>query len=264
MTVTLTYDATLARVRISAADTFTAAYIKIERSINGIQWTTVRGAAAIVPSASAAKIDDYEFVPSVANQYRSRAYSAVDVLLGTESASITPTIDRVWLKSVTRPFLNMQVTVQDYTAIGRASRAGLFSIPGRSFPIRVGDSASSRSWSTTVLTYTDSEARSLEYLVASGDTVYAQVPPGYDIPGGFVGLGDMEMSRVSRALSDVRRLFTLPMTEVAAPAATVVGYTATWDGLIADFGTWADVLAAFPTWADVLEYVSDPSVVIVP
>jgi hypothetical protein len=44
----------------------------------------------------------------------------------------------------------------------------------------------------------------------------------------------------------------------------VVGYTATWAALLADFGSWTAVLAAFPTWADVLEYVSDPSVVIVP
>ena len=264
MTVTLTYDDALARVRVSAADTFTAAYVKVERSINGVSWATVRGASALVPSGGFAKIDDYEFAPGVVNTYRARSYSVVDALLGTESSTTTPSIDRVWLKSVSRPFLNMPVTIRDYGAISRSSRAGMFQVPGRSYPIRVGDVASSRSWSYEVLTRTLTEARNLEYLVSSGDVVYAQVPAGFDIPGGFVGLGDMTKSRVSRSLADDKRIFSLPMTEVATPAPTVVGFTATWDGIIAAFGTWADVLAAFPTWADLLEYVSDPSVVVVP
>lgn len=262
MSVTVTYDATLARARVAATDAFSASYITVQRSTNGVTWTTVRGAAAL--PAGSASIDDYEFVPGVLNTYRARSFSAVDVLLGTQSNTITPSIDRVWLKSVTRPFLNMAVTVQDYTSPSRRSRAGLFEVPGRSYPVRVGDVASSRSWATTVLTRDLTEARSLEYLVQSGDVVYVQVPAGFDIPGGFVGLGDMTRERFSRTLADDRRLFTLPMTEVAAPPPNVVGFTATWAGIIAEFGTWADVVAAFPTWADVLQYVSDPSVVEVP
>lgn len=264
MSVTLTYDSSLARVRISGADTFTAAYMRVQRSINGLQWTTVRGGSAVVPSGGAGKLDDYEFVPGVINTYRVQSYSVVDVLLGTETSTITPSIDRVWLKSVTRPFLNIPVTVIDYSAPTRRSRAGLFEIPGRSYPVRVGDVSSSRAWSYELLTRDLTEARSLEYLIASGDTVYAQVPAGFDIPGGYIGLGDMSRARVSRKLSDDRRRFEVPATEVAAPGPLVVGYTATWAGLLADFGTWSAVVAAFPTWADVMEYVSDPSVVIVP
>jgi hypothetical protein len=263
MTVTLTYDASIARVRVSADDTFTAEYITIQRSINGQQWTTVRGASAIEPSP-AAEIDDYEFTPGVVNTYRARSFSALDVLLGTETNTITPTIDHVWLKSVTRPFLNMPVTVIDYTPISRRSRAGMFEVIGRSFPVRVSDVASSRSWSLDVLTRTLTESRALEFLAASGDTVHVQVPSGFDIPGGYVGFGDMTIARVSRPLTDDKRRITLPMTEIAAPGPEVVGATTTWAALVASFGTWADVLAAFPTWADVLEYVADPEIVIVP
>jgi hypothetical protein len=61
-----------------------------------------------------------------------------------------------------------------------------------------------------------------------------------------------------------RRYFTLPVIEVAAPGADIVGATSTWETLVAEFGTWANVLATFGTWADVVEYVSDPSVVVVP
>lgn len=262
MTVTATYNADLARVEVAATDAFSATTITIDRSTDGVRWTAVRGGVDL--PAGAAQVDDYEFEPNVLVTYRARSYSAVGALLGTQTDTETPTIDRVWLKSVARPFLNMKITVEDYAPITRASRSGVFEIPGRSFPVRVGDAAGSRAWALDVLTSTLVEARSLEYLVASGDVVHVQVPPAYDIPGGYVGLGDMSLSRVSRRLSDVRRRFALPMRQVAPPAPTVVGYTATWAGIIAEFGTWADVVAAFPTWADVMEYVSDPSTVIVP
>lgn len=263
MTVTLTYDATLARVRVAATDAFTAEYIVIQRQSNGVTWTTVRGATRL-DAAGGVSIDDYEFDPNVINTYRARSYSAADSLLGTQSNTITPTIDRVWLKSVARPFLNTPIVVQDYAPISRSGRSGLFAVPGRSYPVRVGDVASSRSWSMTILTSTLTESRSVEYLVASGDVLNLQVPPSYDIPGGYVDVGQMTLARRSRTLADDRRLVTLPLTEIAAPSPNIVGYTATWAGLIAEFGTWADVLAAFPTWADVLEYVSDPSIVVVP
>lgn len=263
MTVTATYNGDLARVRVAATDAFTASYITIDRSTNGVHWKTVRGAEAL-PASGGVQVDDYEFTSDTLTTYRARSYSAVDALLGTQTGTVTPSIERVWLKSIARPFLNTAVTVRDYTPIKRASRAGLFSIPGRSYPVRVGDVASSRSWSMTTITYSAAEARALEFLISSGDVAYVQVPSGYDIPGGYVDLGDMDLARISRPLSDLRRQFTLPMIEVAAPAPTVVGYTATWAGIIAEFGSWTAVMAAFPTWADVMEYVNDPSIVVVP
>lgn len=264
MTIALTYDSTLARVRIDSTPGGTPAYATIERSINGLSWTVIRGGSGVALVSGDVAGDDYEFVPGVVNTYRVRTYSPVDVLLTTETDTITPTIDRVWLKSVARPFLNQAVVIREYSPINRRARAGLFEIPGRSFPVRVGTVASSRSWTMEILTTNETEQRNLEFLVASGDVVYVQVPAGFDIPGGFVGLGDMSLSRISRPLSDGRRQFSLPMTAVAAPGPDVVGYTATWAGLLAEFGTWTEVLAAFPTWADALEYVSDPEIVIVP
>lgn len=263
MTVTATYDATLARVRVSATDAFSAATITIDRSTNGVLWTSVRGGVDLAASGGVSA-DDFEFDPNVVNTYRARSYSAVGALLGTETQTVTPSIDRVWLKSVRRPFLNLPVTVEDYSSIRRSSRAGSFDIPGRSFPVRVGDVASSRGWSYDLLTYTSAEAKGLEFLIASGDEGYVQVPPGFDIPGGYIDLGNMDKGRVSRPLSDARRRFTVQTYNIAAPAASVVGYASTWAGILNDFGSWTAVMAAFATWADVMEYVSDPETVIVP
>jgi hypothetical protein len=242
-----------------------AASIVIERTLNGVQWRGVRGGSDLaLDQTFTNQLDDYEFEPGVSNTYRVRAFSPVGVQVASEQVALTPTIDRVWLKSIARPFLNRKIVVRDYSAVTRRSRAGLFEIPGRSFPVRVGDAASSRSWTLEVLTYDETESRSLEYLIESGDVVLVQVPPGYDIPAGYVGLGDMSRGRVSRALSDGRRQFSLPMTAVAAPPASVVGYAATWESLLAAFGTWDAVMAAFPTWGDMAEYVADPSIVVAP
>ena len=265
--ITATYEDDLARVRllVDGLPANGSTTLTIERSTDSVRWRAVRGGTAIDIDAGAGnRLDDYEFAPGVSNQYRVRTFSPVGVQLATESTTVTPVIDRVWLKSIARPFLNRKVVVRDYTAVTRRSRAGLFEIPGRSYPVRVGDVASSRSWTLEVLTYDPVEARSLEYLIESGDVVLVQVPPEYDIPGGYVGLGDMSKGRISRTLADGRRQFSLPMTEVAAPPASVVGYAGTWEMLLAQFGSWTAVMSAFPTWADMAEYVTDPTTVIVP
>lgn len=265
MTITITYDATLSRVRISGTPAAgTIDHMLIQRSANGSQWTTVRGGADLQLGGGSYALDDYEFAAGALNTYRARAISPVDVVLSTETGTITPSIAQVWLKSIARPFLNIPVTVIDYSEISRASRATMFDVPGRSFPVRVGDVASSRGWVVDLLTRTPTEAKSVEFLVASGDVVYVQVPPDIDIPGGYVDIGSMARPRISRTLNDERRRFSLPMTNIAAPPPTIVGTTSSWAGIMADFGSWTAVLAAFPTWADVLQYVSDPEIVIVP
>jgi hypothetical protein len=76
MALSLTYDTVLSRVRLSAtgliAGTDTAL---VERSVDQITWTVVRGGQAVPVIAGAAALDDYEFAADVANFYR---VSAVD------------------------------------------------------------------------------------------------------------------------------------------------------------------------------------------
>jgi hypothetical protein len=267
MTVDLTYDSQLARVRIEASSfaPLGTEYVQVHRQApGGVRWTVVRGASRLIPVGGEVAVDDYEFVPDVLATYRVVAYSAVDVGLLTESATITPEIGGVWFKSVARPYLNQQVTVQDYEPVQRKSRAGVFEVSGRTMPIVVSDVGGSRRWQTSVMTRTLDAAHALDLLLASGDVVHVQVPAGFDIPAGYVSIGDTSKSRVSRTLNDDKRLFSIPMTECAPPGADVVGVTSTWAGLLAAYGTWTAVLAAFPTWQDVLDYVAAADTVIVP
>ncbi|MFI6308496.1 hypothetical protein ACIBCH_41940 [Amycolatopsis thailandensis] len=77
MTTTTTYLDDLSRVRIAftglSAD---ADYALVERSTDGITWTTVRGGDKVGLVSSAGKLDDYEFVAGVANTYRVTAVDA--------------------------------------------------------------------------------------------------------------------------------------------------------------------------------------------
>jgi len=189
--------------------------------------------------------------------------AAVHLYTETWASSITPTQAAVWMKSISRPFLNRPITVVDHGDITREARNGVFSVIGRSNPVAVTDVRLAREFTLTVKADTVSDADAIEVVLAGGDPLYIQVPPdGKDIPGGYVVVGAMTRRRYGHL--SARRWFDLPCTTVAPPGAGVVGATNTWAALVAAYGTWADVLTAFGTWQAVADYVATPEVVIVP
>jgi hypothetical protein len=256
MALTPTFDATLSRVRLAGTALTGAATAKFERSANGIYWTTVRGGSAVPVSSNTANLDDYEFVPGATNYYRVTAGSNVF------PANLVPAQTGVWFKSITRPFLNRSVKLTSHGDITRPARNGVFDIVGRSYPVAVTDLRLSRRWNMTVKCETVSDADALELVFASGDPIYIQTDGQYDIPGGYVVLGDVTRRRYGTVSQ--RRWFDMGVTEVAAPGPNVVGTTVTWDLLMAAYGSWNAILAAFGTWTAVNEYVASPDVVIVP
>jgi hypothetical protein len=265
MSVTLTVDDALARVRLVATVGGTVAYAVIDRSTNDVRWTTVRGGSVVVPASLAVRLDDYEFPPGVATTYRVRSYTSGNALVSTETAVITASITRVWLKSVARPFLNRPVVLMNRPEISARSRNGRFDIKGRSLPIVVSEVRGPAEWTLRVRTADAADTRALELMLASGDVLCVQAPADVDdVPTGHVDVGDTSRRRVSALAGDRRQDFVLSMTEVAAPGADVVGVTATWDSVKLEFATWNAVKTEFATWADLLEHVADPETVIVP
>ncbi|PZG18985.1 hypothetical protein C1I95_12465 [Micromonospora craterilacus] len=267
MALTATYDGRLARVRLSGTvpgshtDPATAV---VERSTNGIRWTTVRGGQDRNGTAGVdVKVDDYEFVDGVVNRYRVRVVDvATQATVASETATITPTLGGVWIKSVARPFLNRQVIVKDFGDVERPPRAGIFDVVGRSMPVAVSDVRGSRRWTLEVLTETPADAAELDQIMAAGDTMLIHVPAAVDVPGGYVAIDTVNISRPARRSR--RRVFVLPCIEVAAPGPDVVGATLTCATVLATYATCADLLAAHPTCADLLELIGDPEDVIVP
>jgi hypothetical protein len=70
VSVTLTYDNTLSRVRIAATAMGIATTAVFERSVDQITWSTVRGGGEVAVVSGNASLDDYEFAADVVNYYR--------------------------------------------------------------------------------------------------------------------------------------------------------------------------------------------------
>jgi hypothetical protein len=261
MSISLTFDPAVSRVRIAATALTGATTALFEHSKNGLLWTTVRAGTEVPVTADAAALDDYEFQPNAANYYRVTG-SPGGV---TFTDSITPVQLVPWIKSITRPFLNRALKVVDYGDVSRPSRGSLFEVIGRTAPLAVTDSQGSRRWQLTIKGDDLDEADAIELVFASGDPLFIQVGQSAlaeGMPTGYVLVGDMVRRKFGH--ESRRRWFDLDLTEVAAPAADVYGVPATWATLAAEFGSWSAVVATFPTWQDVVDYIADPSIVIVP
>lgn len=230
----------------------------VERSTDQIQWTTVRGAAALDGTTGAAfTADDYEFVAGTLNYYRVRRVG------GSEVASITPAMDSVWIKNIARPFLNRAVTVVDWSDVTHESRNAVLPIIGRRDPIGMSDVRLGKRWELAVRAVTVAEADELVTTFASGEPVFIHVPgAACPVPGGYAVIGDVKVSRPRSPRSPVRYI-ELPLIQVAPPAPDVVGATMTWQAVIDTYATWADVIAANATWQDLLDGIADPGDVVV-
>ncbi|PZG14417.1 hypothetical protein C1I95_21735 [Micromonospora craterilacus] len=182
--------------------------------------------------------------------------------LSGQAGVITPTLGQVWLKSISRPFLNRAVVVKDYSDVERPERAGVFEIVGRSVPVVVHDVRGSRRWTLEILTETPDEAADFDLIMSSGDTMLIHTPASCDVPSGYVTIGTVSAARPARRSR--RRVFSLPCVEVAAPGPDVVGATLTCQTLLNTYPTCSDVLAAHPTCADLLDLIGDPVDVVVP
>lgn len=189
-----------------------------------------------------------------------------DLTLTTETSSITPTITQVWLKDITKPFLNRPLDcIPNQSPITRRARNGIFPIVGRTFPVAVTDVRLARELAIEVITQTTDEWEELDLIMATGDIFFIQTPPGDPLPTMYVAVEDTTMRRPlrQRRCSNDWRVFTLPLVEVAAPSSDVMGSLGTWQTVINTYATWTTVLAAHSTWASLLTLVGTTDEVIV-
>jgi hypothetical protein len=180
-----------------------------------------------------------------------------------ETQTITPSLDRVWIKNVQRPYLNTPVVVTDFSEVTRKSRSGVFPVVGRSYPVAVTELHGSREQMLTITVPTLAEADDLDLRLHTGEPIFVH-SPGADCPIAtmYAVIGDTAQRRNSKRTT--RRYFDLPLTEVAAPSGVIVGITVTYNDVLTAFATYADLLAAEPTYSDVLDRIADPTDVIVP
>lgn len=259
------YDGQLSRVRVDVGQAASGwpsdATWTVQRSVDLVRWTTVRGGLDVPVDADALPVDDYEFSSGQVQHYRVQVYSD-GTLLGTYTDQITVTVDGIWLKFLPYAFLNLAVHGSSSGDVSRAARVGLFNVLGRSKPVAVTDARGSRTYELVIDTETGIDRDHLDAALASGDVVFLQVPSGYQIPGGWYSVGD-----TTEARNDIpwdRRWWTLPLTEVAAPGPDVVPVTMTWRAVMNRWATWADLRADVGSWRELREMVAEPGDAVVP
>lgn len=273
MACSLTYDATLSRVKITAtALGATVTYATVERSVDGgATYVFVRGATSspVVSGATQLTTSDYEFPVGQLLTYRVRGYNVSNVLVTTTTCTTTVNQSQVWLKSVARPFLNRALDcVLNPSPAQRSARVGLFDVIDRSYPVALGDVRLGYEYDLVTVTATYDEQQSLDYLLASGDVLYVQPTTTFPMSAAFVAVSGTTVEdrpvRNRDCGRDYRR-FELPVTEIDEPESDVVGVTASWYTVTVTYATWSAVVAAHTTWAALLNnLVAQPSEVIRP
>jgi hypothetical protein len=179
-----------------------------------------------------------------------------------QAGSVTPTISTVWIKNLTRPFLNREVTVVGHGDVEMPDRNGVFDVVGRSYPVAVTDVRGARRQELVLKYDTAADAEEFRLCLSGGDPVFVQVPPTCPFPGMYAVVGVVRMTRKSQR--GVRRYLSLPLTEVAAPAADLIGATVTYQSVLSSYASYTALAAAEASYAAVLEGIGAPADVIVP
>jgi len=186
--------------------------------------------------------------------------AAFEPTLATQSNSITPVLGGVWLKFISRPFLNTRVEPWGDIQWTRRSRNGVFEVVGRSTRVAVSDVRLSREGLLALMTLTVADYERLDLVLAGGDPVFLHAPADHPLPSMHVDVGDVQITSPVPGT----HFFTLPLTQIAAPAPEVVGATSTFQTLLNNYATFADVLAAFATFQEILDEIAQPADIEVP
>lgn len=263
MALSATYNSDLSRIVLAGTSLGgSATYAVFDRTLNGITYTTVRGGGFVAVTSGSASVNDWEFPSGVAITYRVRSYNASNVLQQTFTTTITETLTDVWIKVPARPYLNRAVVCTGVGDVTRPARNGVFPVVGRKNPVGVADVRQSRQFTIEVMTDTPADTNDFDLLLMSGEPIYLHVPPGFPVPSLYAMIGDTTQNEPARG--DPTRFWALPLTEVAAPAADVVGSLGTYQTVVDTYATYADVLAAKASYAALLEMIGSPEEVVVP
>jgi hypothetical protein len=251
----LEWDPGRGRNRVSAF-TFdfavVTARVSRRRVRDGGVWETVRGGEVpVVNGRMVRPADDYEFPSGIDLDYRIEGVTVTGAVLATATIRRQSVADSVWLKFIAQPSLNLPLTFMGRTEVSRPSRTAVFDVQGRPDPVVVSDVHSSRRMSIRCKTETPAETAKLDHALSQGLPCYLQVPETINTPSLYAMIGDYQHE--APAIKSMRSVFTIPLIEVAAPAATIVSPGETWQNLLDNYGTWELVMAGNPTWLGIAD-----------
>lgn len=244
---TAAYDRRRGRIRVDAIGLQPSVIRAVvsARVANTGRFVEIRGGRVNVSgNRFARKIDHYEYVAGASMEYQivalASAENSPDVIVQTKIIVAQDTDDQVWLKFIVAPDRNRRVILHDWSPITREGRATLHQVRDRPDPIAVTDVHTSRAMTVQLITETVADRDALDVALARGAPVFFQTPTDITCPSMYAVVGGYSIDRLAKR--SLRSLFTVPLTEVAAPPLSVVGVGLTWDDVISTYATWQELL----------------------
>lgn len=207
-------------------------FFLVQRSLDGgTTWEYIRTLNALALIGVGVDAYDYEVPNGYSVKYRAKAIHSFPS--GTTSASNWVTSgsfswssNDYWLKSPTRPDLNMSVRVHSYPEIPRAARQSVKQPLGADFPIVVGDGTRSKpAGEISFRMDAQSEIDDLNDLLDTVQPLLVQMPDDANWPDRWVVLGDDTEAKVEEKMKESKTIKTLGWTEVDVPTDQLV----TWE-----------------------------------
>lgn len=204
-------------------------------------------------------IEDYEAPLGVPVSYYSEIRDSSGTLVETaEWTTVTIPFDDInlcWLKDPGNPQRNLMLMVPagggpDWARpVDQAS----YVVKNRANKVTRSNIRNGREGDLLVWTRSDTERKSLAWLLSSGGTLLWQTAPGVGVGNMYVSVGQVAESRSGQDADDAWRTWTLPLVEADMPVTTGVNGSAgrTWQDILSEFGTWSEVRSTFATWEDV-------------
>jgi hypothetical protein len=254
--ITVVYDPRRGRVRINAtgiAGTAHSARV-FYAPPNRFTLSRIRGGAvAVIGGQFESRVDHYEFVAGEVGFYAVQTYTGpvdnIGAIVDTTYADVAAPVEEVWIKSIGSPFLNRRVTLNSWSEIARKARSDAYDVQGRPDPVVVLDVSSSRTTTLTLRTRSLQERDALDATLSAGVPCYLQTPSHVALPSMYVTIGDYSIARTPRHDSHTA-VWTVPVTEVAAPPLSVVGVADTWQLAKETYPSWGDLRATTGTWLE--------------
>lgn len=231
--------------------------IVLKRTANGVtekaRWQPATGGTtATVQDVEIPWDTDVVYAATVTTSGGTSTYTAAPVTVSASDAwAIHPVYPQRSVIIDQQHPTGLGVTVAAMSEFVRASTATTHRIIGSPFPVTT--TIGSRAAATGTMTLTSassSDAANLWTLVDDQTPILIRFPDsfGVDFENGFYAIGDVASARVGVA-TEQRRLFTLPLTRVQAPA--VLLQSAAWDypTIVGSFTDYADLTATFADYA---------------
>ena len=230
--ITLTAEDDDGRIKVDLDDASSGPstdLFEIEKSDDGgTTWKAMRLLTEderVTPSGGLATVYDYEAANGVATYYRARAlhnYSGQYAASSWAPANASWSSTDWWIKSPTKPSLNLAVVVYGLGSITKTPRQGVFKIPGRRLPVIAEDVVRDGPTGTITLGLdTVEEREALDELLDSCDTLLLQGRAADYWTDRYVRFGQQDSARMVDKSYVEATFETLPWTEVEAPSGVV-------------------------------------------